>query len=78
MHLRIARGVERDGIGATHDGVLLSDELYAALVAWVERHYRERLTPGDLADPKLLEEERRALDELTRILRLPGIYDFQK
>jgi succinylarginine dihydrolase len=57
--------------------VLLTDELYADLAAWVARHYRERLEPADLADPKLLTESRDALDELTRILGLGKVYRFQ-
>ena len=32
---------------------------------------------GDLGDPQLLDESRRALDELTRLLRLPPVYPFQ-
>jgi succinylarginine dihydrolase len=55
---------------AAHQGVFLDDTLYDLLVAWVNKHYREELAPGDLADPKLLEECRQALDELGRILRL--------
>ena len=43
----------------------------------MERHYRDQLAPDDLADPQLLEETRTALDELTRILQLPGLYPFQ-
>ena len=44
---------------------------------WIERHYRESLRPADLADPSLLDESRRALDELTAVLDLGSIYDFQ-
>ncbi|MDB6128403.1 MAG: astB [Verrucomicrobia bacterium] len=54
--------------------ILLTDETYAALVSWVNRHYREHLGPSDLADPALLEESRRALDELTHLLGLGAIY----
>jgi succinylarginine dihydrolase len=43
----------------------------------VEKHYRDRLTPADLADPTLLTESRRALDELSRLLGLPNVYPFQ-
>jgi succinylarginine dihydrolase len=57
--------------------VFLSDALYESLVGWVNRHYRERLTPDDLADPMLLDESRRALDELTQILQLGSVYRFQ-
>lgn len=57
--------------------VFLDQSLYRDLVGWVERHYRDQLAPDDLADPQLLEETRTALDELTRILQLPGLYPFQ-
>jgi succinylarginine dihydrolase len=59
-------------------GVRFTPPTHAALVSWVKRHYRERLTPADLADPALLRESRRALDELTRILGLGAIYPFQQ
>ncbi|HVT35778.1 MAG TPA: N-succinylarginine dihydrolase [Nevskiaceae bacterium] len=51
---------------------------YRELCDWVQRHYRDRLEPRDLADPKLLYESRRALDELTQLLGLGMIYDFQR
>jgi succinylarginine dihydrolase len=57
--------------------VLLDDALAQDLDAWIRRNYRDRLAPADLADPALLDESRRALDELTRILRLPPVYPFQ-
>lgn len=63
---------------AMHQGVVLTDALYQRLVTWVEGHYRDRLAPDDLADPMLLEESRHALDELTGILGLGVIYDFQR
>jgi succinylarginine dihydrolase len=58
-------------------GVLLDDTLYDTLCAWVDRHYRDRLVAQDLADPALARECMTALDELTRILRLGSVYDFQ-
>jgi succinylarginine dihydrolase len=64
-------------LDATHRGVLLDGKLYRRLRSWVERHYRDRLAPGDLADPALLEESRAALDELTGILGLGSLYAFQ-
>ena len=33
---------------------------------------------ADLADPQLLEESRTALDQLTQLLRLGSVYDFQR
>ncbi len=62
---------------AVHANVFLTDTLAGALDHWIRRHYRDRLAPADLADPALLDESRRALDELTQILRLPAVYPFQ-
>lgn len=58
--------------------VWLDEALYQELVDWVGRHYRDRLLPEDLADPVLLQEQYRALDELSRILALDGLYPFQR
>ncbi len=63
---------------AMHPGVIMTEHLYSRLVAWVEKHYRDRIAPDDLADPQLAAEIRAALDELTGILQLPGLYDFQR
>ena len=59
-------------------GVWIDDTLFGKLDAWIERHYRDRLAPADLADPKLLDESRTALDELTQMLELGALYDFQR
>jgi len=64
---------ERQAVGGN---VFLTDALHDQLTAWVGRHYREELVPSDLADPKLLEESRAALEELTRLLDLGPIYEF--
>jgi succinylarginine dihydrolase len=58
--------------------VLLNDALHADLVGWVERHYRDSLTPDDLADPRLADETLTALDELTRLLGIGNVYPFQR
>ncbi len=65
---------ERDAIRAN---VWLDDALHASLVEWVKDHYRDRLSPDDLADPALLDEGRRALDELSGLLRIGAVYPFQ-
>ena len=66
---------EATGLGAR---VLLDDALHDALAAWIDRHYRDRLAAPDLADPVLARESMRALDELTEILSLGSVYDFQR
>ena len=62
---------------AVSPGVMINDATYPGLVAWVERHYRDALSVGDLADPSFLLECRTALDELTRLMGVGSIYDFQ-
>ena len=63
---------------AVNGACWLDDALYEKLTDWVRRHYRDWLEPGDLADPLLLDESRGALDELTRLLQLGSVYDFQR
>jgi succinylarginine dihydrolase len=58
--------------------VFLTDPIYQQLKYWIEKHYRESLAPPDLLDPHLINEVRTALDQLTQILQLGSIYDFQK
>ncbi len=76
--LRLRVVLSDDELRAVNPGVLLDDALYQRLTTWVEAHYRDKLTQDDLADPMLLEEVRKALDELTGILGLGSIYDFQR
>jgi succinylarginine dihydrolase len=76
LRLRVAMTpAERQAIGAS---VWLTDKLHSELTAWVGGHYRDRLLPSDLGDPLLLDEGRRALDELTRLLGLGSVYPFQR
>ncbi len=76
--LRLRVALTEAESAAMHQGVVMDEALYARLAAWVEKHYRDRLAPDDLADPALAAEIRTALDELTTILHLPGLYDFQR
>jgi len=61
-----------------HPGVLMDKSLYVALESWVDRFYRDRLEPDDLADPRLPGQIRTALDRLTQILRVGSVYPFQQ
>ncbi|MGN6230022.1 MAG: N-succinylarginine dihydrolase [Trinickia sp.] len=76
LRLRVVLNeAERQAVAA---GVWIDDVLFARLDAWIGKHYRDRLAPSDLADPKLLDESRTALDELTQILGIGSLYDFQR
>ena len=74
--LRLRVSLTDDEAAAMHQGVIMTEALYAKLVPWVERHYRDRVEPKDLADPQLARECAAALEELERILGLPGLYDW--
>lgn len=75
--LRLRVPLTRSEVGAMNRAALFDDALYARLRYWVENRYRDRLAPGDLADPTLLTECREALDELTEVLELGSVYPFQ-
>ncbi|OCQ22834.1 succinylarginine dihydrolase [Pseudoalteromonas luteoviolacea] len=75
--LRLRVTLSEDELAASNQSCLLTDDLYGKLGAWIEKHYRDRLCEQDLADPKLLQESYAALDELTKILSLGSVYDFQ-
>lgn len=75
--LRLRVALSDTEIAALQQGVLVTASLLTELEAWVNHHYRERLESSDLADPKLLDESRTALDRLTGILGLGSIYPFQ-
>ena len=76
LRLRVALNARERA--AVHRGVLYDRQLHGRLDVWIRAHYRDRLAPEDLADPALLEESRRALDELTALLGLPALYPFQQ
>lgn len=73
--LRLRVVLTEQEAAAMHQGVIMTETLYPQLVSWVEKHYRDRIEPKDLADPQLAIECAAALEELTRILGLPGLYD---
>nr|WP_262690570.1 N-succinylarginine dihydrolase [Kordiimonas aestuarii] len=76
--LRLRVALSDDDMGAIGANAVLHEGLVSTLQAWVNNHYRDRVTPDDLGDPMLMEESFAALDELTQILKLGSIYDFQQ
>ena len=75
--LRLRVALKEDELAAVNPGVIMTPALYETLTGWVNKHYRDRLSDSDLADPQLLIECRTALDELTRILTLGSVYPLQ-
>jgi succinylarginine dihydrolase len=41
------------------------------LLQWVDQHYRDELAPDDLRDPKLIDENRAAMEALAALLSMP-------
>ena len=76
LRLRVVlTGEERAALGGN---VIMDDRLYRDLTAWVEKHYRDKVTPEDLADPDFAGESLAALDALTGILKLGPVFEFQR
>ncbi|MGJ0576664.1 N-succinylarginine dihydrolase [Xenorhabdus bovienii] len=76
--LRLRVVLKEQELAAVNQAVLMTPELYQRLTSWVERYYRDSLYTADLVDPQLLNEVYFALDELTQILKLGSIYEFQR
>ena len=76
--LRLAIPLTDEEHAAVRGRVFVDDDLDRLLVAWVDKHYRDRLALDDLADPALYVECLTALDELTALLELGSVYDFQQ
>ena len=76
--LRLRVALTQQELDATNSKFILDDDMLGQLNSWVERNYREEITPEDLVDPALAEESFVALDELTQLFGLGAFYEFQK
>ncbi|TDF41449.1 N-succinylarginine dihydrolase [Alteromonadaceae bacterium M269] len=76
--LRLRVAMTENELSAVNPNTLINDDQYTRLVAWVDKHYRDRLTLNDLQDVAFLNETRSALDELTQLLKLGSVYPFQQ
>ncbi|WP_445773713.1 N-succinylarginine dihydrolase [Shewanella sp.] len=76
--LRLRVAMNEQEVAAVNQNTLMNDGLFTRLNTWVDKHYRDQLTVKDLADPQLIIESRTALDELTQILKLGSVYQFQR
>lgn len=76
LRLRIVLSEEEAAAADQH--FILDDEKITALENWVKAHYRDRITPEDLADPSLMEESFAAMEALTRLLDMGSFFEFQR
>ncbi|MDP0562627.1 MAG: N-succinylarginine dihydrolase [Candidatus Endonucleobacter sp. (ex Gigantidas childressi)] len=75
--LRLRVVMTEQELASVNQACIFNNDLYLQLHTWINEFYRDRLTEQDLADPQLLDESRASLENLTRILKLGAIYDFQ-
>ncbi|MEC9094899.1 MAG: N-succinylarginine dihydrolase [Planctomycetota bacterium] len=66
--LRLRIPLNESQLMSVHQPVRFTNRLEVTLRNWIEAHYREELSPEDLADSKLQEESKTALVELEAIL----------
>ncbi|QUX93022.1 N-succinylarginine dihydrolase [Marinomonas sp. A3A] len=76
--LRLRVALTQAEQAAINPSTLMNNTLFELLNTWVDKHYRDELHEKDLADPQLLIESRNALDELTQIMNLGSVYEFQR
>lgn len=75
--LRLRVALTEEELAAVNPAFLLDNNKIDALKACVEEYYRDELNPEDLLDPAFVVECQTALDALTKVVGLPGYYDFQ-
>ena len=76
--LRFKTIFNNDEFNQINEKFLLTPKKLMDLRALVTKHYRDKLNPEDLLDNNLIQESYRFLDELTQLLDLGNVYDFQK
>ena len=70
--LRLRVVMTSDELAAADQRRRLTDDLHTRLTAWAEQHYRDRLSPADLADPRMIAESRAATEALDQLLQSAG------
>jgi len=71
--LRLRVVMTQDEIAAAHQGVFLDEAKIDALQAVVRAHYRDELSPADLADPAFAEECKAARKAILEVLDLADL-----
>jgi len=75
--LRLRVQLKDDELAQVHAPMIMNQTQIQKIENWVKKHYRDAIAREDLGDPSLMMECRTALDELTQLLSLGSIYDFQ-
>ena len=75
--LRLRVPLSSEQLASIKPKVLLDGSRIEQLKTWVNKHYPDELSAQDLRDPQIIERTHSSLDELTKILDIGSIYDFQ-
>ncbi len=75
--LRLRVPLSPEELKAVNPACIMDAAKLQTLEAWVTKHYPETLTPDSIKDPGLMHRSRAALDELSHILAIGNVYDFQ-
>jgi succinylarginine dihydrolase len=67
--LRLRVVLTESQLAQVRPNVLFDERLYGQLTRWVTQHYRDKLSPDDLADPAFAGECMLATEELSRLLQ---------
>lgn len=76
--LRLRVVLNENELAETNPGVLFNDTLFNKLKAHVDKYYPTHLTLEELGNPSLYERNCESLAELTKILNLGKVYNFQR
>lgn len=76
--LRLRVSMNETEFNNIHTGVIFTEDLYNNLKIWVKKYYVGNLIYDDIFVPSFILKCRNALNELSNILKLENLYDFQK
>ncbi len=76
--LRLRVVVNEDEFAKILPSVIFSHHVYASLKKAIERYYVDELTAEHFFSQQFLDDNKRALEEISAILGLGNVYDFQR
>ena len=60
-----------------HQKIIFTDELHLKLRKWVKKYYETNLIYDDLFVPAFILKNKKALNDLTNLLKFTNFYPFQ-
>ncbi|RMA77643.1 N-succinylarginine dihydrolase [Umboniibacter marinipuniceus] len=72
--LRLRVLMSNEEMAAINPNFIATEAQLDVLSGWVNQHYRDELSPADLADPQLMTESYDAFTDLEEVLNCEGVY----